>query len=88
MFSYGKLPYPGMSNSEAAQKVLEGYRMNTPENCPVEMYDIMKRCWEKEADQRPTFKELMTMLNQLVQKYPSQGSCVLHYETPNSTLYQ
>jgi tyrosine-protein kinase Fer len=59
-----------MSNGEAAQKVLEGYRMNAPENCPVEVYDIMKRCWEKEPDQRPTFKELMTLINQLL---PKQG---------------
>jgi serine/threonine protein kinase len=79
MFGYGKLPYTGLSNSEAAQKVLKGYRMEAPEDCPV--YNIMKRCWEKEADRRPTFKELMTMINQLLQQYPSQESTVLHYET-------
>jgi hypothetical protein len=84
MFSYGKLPYPGMSNSDAAQKVLKGYRMDSPEGCSVEVYDIMKRCWEKEVDQRPNFKELMVMINQLLQKYPPQESTVLHYETTNN----
>jgi serine/threonine protein kinase len=89
MFSYGKLPYTGMSNTEAAQKVLKGYRMEAPEDCPAEVYNIMKRCWEREADRRPTFKELMTMINQLLQQYPSQQSTVLHYEAvENNTLYQ
>jgi serine/threonine protein kinase len=86
MFSYGMLPYPGMSNSEAAQKVLKGYRMDSPEDCPAEVYNIMKCCWEKEADRRPTFKELMTMINQLLQKYPHQQSTVLHNETHKNNI--
>jgi hypothetical protein len=86
MFSYGKIPYPGMSNSDTAQKVIEGYRMPAPEDCPGEVYDIMKRCWLKDADQRPSFTELMSLINQLVQKYLPSESTVLRSEIPQDDV--
>ena len=45
MFSYGKTPYPGMTNKKVADNILAGYRMPCPTNCPSEMYEIMLTCW-------------------------------------------
>jgi hypothetical protein len=41
--AYGKstVPYPAMSNSEAAEEVLRGYRLPRPEKCPEELYELM-----------------------------------------------
>lgn len=36
-----------------------GKRLEKPEACSVDIYTIMKQCWAYEADQRPTFNELL-----------------------------
>ncbi|XP_050801743.1 tyrosine-protein kinase SYK isoform X1 [Gopherus flavomarginatus] len=44
-FSYGQKPYKGMKGSEVAQMIERGERMESPEACPTEVYDLMKLCW-------------------------------------------
>nr|XP_032642422.1 tyrosine-protein kinase SYK isoform X2 [Chelonoidis abingdonii] len=44
-FSYGQKPYKGMKGSEVAQMIERGERMESPEACPTEIYDLMKLCW-------------------------------------------
>ena len=56
LFSYGASPYLGMSNSEAAEKVTEGYRLPQPKICPDEVYFLMQKCWDSNAESRPSFK--------------------------------
>ncbi|MEQ2233355.1 hypothetical protein ILYODFUR_020965 [Ilyodon furcidens] len=56
--TYGRIPYPGMSNPEVIQNLERGYRMPKPENCPDELYDIMQECWRERAEERPTFDYL------------------------------
>ncbi|EGW11292.1 Tyrosine-protein kinase Lyn [Cricetulus griseus] len=41
----------------------EGYRMPRMENCPDELYDIMKMCWKEKAEERPTFDYLQSVLD-------------------------
>ncbi|NXF87390.1 KSYK kinase, partial [Eubucco bourcierii] len=44
-FSYGQKPYKGMKGGEVAQMIERGERMECPEVCPTEVYDLMKLCW-------------------------------------------
>ncbi|NXU77445.1 KSYK kinase, partial [Oreotrochilus melanogaster] len=44
-FSYGQKPYKGMKGGEVAQLIERGERMERPEACPTEVYDLMKLCW-------------------------------------------
>ncbi|KAG2461125.1 LCK kinase, partial [Polypterus senegalus] len=60
--TYGRIPYPGMTNPEVIQNLERGYRMPIPENCPEELYDIMKRCWKELPEDRPTFEYLKSVL--------------------------
>lgn len=50
--------FAGMPNREVLEQVERGYRMNKPRNCPDSMYDIMKKCWDKVSQNRPTFEYL------------------------------
>ncbi|XP_024070757.2 tyrosine-protein kinase SYK isoform X1 [Terrapene carolina triunguis] len=54
-FSYGQKPYKGMKGSEVAQMIERGERMESPETCPTEVYDLMKLCWTYKIDERPGF---------------------------------
>ncbi|XP_037609250.1 tyrosine-protein kinase SYK [Sebastes umbrosus] len=55
-FSYGQKPYKGMKGNDVLQMIESGSRMDCPNNCPQEMYDLMKTCWTYKVDQRPGFK--------------------------------
>ncbi|XP_054840553.1 tyrosine-protein kinase Lyn isoform X3 [Eublepharis macularius] len=63
IITYGKIPYPGMSNSDVMVALQRGYRMPRMEACPVELYDIMKTCWKDKAEERPTFEYLQSVLD-------------------------
>jgi len=59
IFSYGMIPYYGLSNIEVIEKVtIEGYRLPSPANCPKEIYQWMLDCWNDETVQRPSFQQL------------------------------
>ena len=57
IFAFGRAPYPRMGQKEVVDAVLKGYRMECPEACPKEVYDlIIMVCWEIDPVKRPTFK--------------------------------
>jgi len=66
MFSYGKLPFSEFSAVDVVPKVLNGYIMAQPLNCPNEMYDLMKRCWMKETENRPTFADILQTVEEMM----------------------
>lgn len=59
IFSKGAVPYPGMTNVEAAEAVIEGYRLAKPDKCPSGLYDIAQRCWKDSAKDRPTMEQIV-----------------------------
>jgi hypothetical protein len=61
----GATPYPGMTNSEAAEKIMGGYRLGKPDACPDDVYNLMQRCWEEKAKDRPAMKEIHAILNEI-----------------------
>ena len=62
LVSYGRIPYPGMSNAEVLQQLERGYRMPCPPNTPENLYQIMLDCWKKNPADRPTFEALLWRL--------------------------
>jgi len=65
VFTDGGKPYAGMANAAVISKVQGGYRVEKPTLCNDEMYAILLKCWSAKQTDRPTFKELMTMLNEI-----------------------
>ncbi|NXA41429.1 LCK kinase, partial [Eudromia elegans] len=61
--TYGRIPYPGMTNPEVIQNLERGYRMPPPEQCPPELYELMEQCWRERPEQRPTFEYLRSVLD-------------------------
>ena len=62
LVTYGRIPYPGMSNAEVLQQLERGYRMPAPLNTPEPLYQIMLDCWKREPADRPTFEALQWRL--------------------------
>lgn len=61
--TFGKIPYPGMSNADVMTAIQRGYRMSCPENCPKELYEIMTVCWKDKPEDRPTFDYMQSVLD-------------------------
>ncbi|XP_071807786.1 proto-oncogene tyrosine-protein kinase Src-like isoform X2 [Asterias amurensis] len=59
----GRVPYPGMVNREVLDQVSRGYRMPKPPECPDQLYDITKQCWDAAPEKRPTFEFLHSFLD-------------------------
>ncbi|KAM9461372.1 megakaryocyte-associated tyrosine-protein kinase isoform 1-T1 [Clarias gariepinus] len=70
-FSFGRQPYPKMTLKEVKEKVEEGYRMEPPEDCPSDIYAIMRICWEKDPKMRPSFHKLKERLQAELHKQES-----------------
>ena len=50
IITYGRFPYPGMTNAQVLEVLQQGYRMPRPMGCPDKLYDIMLYCWRTEPD--------------------------------------
>uniref|UniRef100_A0A673VTC2 Tyrosine-protein kinase n=1 Tax=Salmo trutta TaxID=8032 RepID=A0A673VTC2_SALTR len=61
--TYGRIPYPGMTNPDVIRNLDRCYRMPCPEGCPGELYDLMMTCWKERPEERPTFEHLQDTLN-------------------------
>uniref|UniRef100_A0A8C8XEB1 Tyrosine-protein kinase n=1 Tax=Panthera leo TaxID=9689 RepID=A0A8C8XEB1_PANLE len=70
--TYGRIPYPGMSNPEVIRALEHGYRMPRPENCPEGLYNMMTRCWKNRPEERPTFEYIQSVLDDFYTATESQ----------------
>ena len=56
--TYGRFPYPGMTNAQVLEELQQGYRMPRPMGCPDKLYNVMLDCWREDPASRPTFETL------------------------------
>ncbi|XP_029452002.1 tyrosine-protein kinase Blk isoform X2 [Rhinatrema bivittatum] len=52
----------GMTNPEVIRVLDQDYRMPCPDGCPLELYEIMIKCWMNKPEERPTFEYLQSVL--------------------------
>uniref|UniRef100_A0A913IBI9 Tyrosine-protein kinase receptor n=1 Tax=Strongyloides stercoralis TaxID=6248 RepID=A0A913IBI9_STRER len=66
IFSMGYLPYPGRNNQEVMQLVVSGGRLEPPTGTPKKIYNLMLKCWNTYQDDRPTFSEIVYVLEDVL----------------------
>ena len=62
MFFPDKIPYYDLKTTQMVAKVTGGYRMPIPKRCPPLAGKIMRRCWEHDPKDRPTFRLISDLL--------------------------
>ncbi|CAH1110876.1 unnamed protein product [Psylliodes chrysocephalus] len=68
IFSLGRTPYPGMEADERLyHKLVDGYRLESPEYSPKEIYQIMTDCWSVKPTFRPSFTKLTEKIGTLLE---------------------
>ncbi|KAM5260982.1 muscle, skeletal receptor tyrosine-protein kinase isoform 1-T1 [Hipposideros larvatus] len=68
IFSYGLQPYYGMAHEEVIYYVRDGNILSCPENCPLELYNLMRLCWSKLPADRPSFASIHRILERMCER--------------------
>ncbi|XP_055683912.1 receptor-type tyrosine-protein kinase FLT3 isoform X2 [Lutzomyia longipalpis] len=64
----GGFPYPTVGNHELLSYLKSGHRLQRPDNCTEDLYQIMLQCWRERPEDRPSFEELVAKLEPPQQK--------------------
>ncbi|XP_066299175.1 fibroblast growth factor receptor 2-like [Branchiostoma lanceolatum] len=67
IITLGKQPYEGMNGKRMMDLIKDGGRLEKPTPCPDEMYTIMTTCWKTLPEDRPSFPQLKSSLNRIMQ---------------------
>uniref|UniRef100_H3AVZ5 Protein kinase domain-containing protein n=1 Tax=Latimeria chalumnae TaxID=7897 RepID=H3AVZ5_LATCH len=63
MFTYCEEPWFGLHSRQILSKIdHEGERLERPWDCPLEIYNIMLKCWAHNPENRPSFNQLISLL--------------------------
>uniref|UniRef100_M3Y7V2 receptor protein-tyrosine kinase n=2 Tax=Mustela putorius furo TaxID=9669 RepID=M3Y7V2_MUSPF len=68
IFSYGLQPYYGMAHEEVIYYVRDGHILACPEDCPLELYNLMRLCWSKLPADRPSFPSIHRILQRMCER--------------------
>lgn len=66
IMTLGGTPYPSVPIEKLFQLLRDGHRMEKPQGCSLEVYVIMRECWNQSPYQRPTFSELVDDLDRIL----------------------
>lgn len=69
IFSYALQPYYGMTHEEVIKYVQEGNVLGCPENTPLSVYALMRRCWNRKPNERPNFPEIYHCIQHSIVEY-------------------
>nr|XP_034992888.1 non-receptor tyrosine-protein kinase TNK1 [Zootoca vivipara] len=66
MFSYCEEPWMGYSGRQIMLKIdREGRRLERPDDCPREIHALAMKCWAHSPEERPRFREIVSLLQEL-----------------------
>uniref|UniRef100_A0A3Q2VJ57 receptor protein-tyrosine kinase n=1 Tax=Haplochromis burtoni TaxID=8153 RepID=A0A3Q2VJ57_HAPBU len=74
IFSHGMQPYYGMGHEEVIYYVRDGHILSCPENCPLELYNLMRLCWSTHPSDRPGFSSIHRILERMHQNRLSMNA--------------
>uniref|UniRef100_A0A914P2H6 Protein kinase domain-containing protein n=1 Tax=Panagrolaimus davidi TaxID=227884 RepID=A0A914P2H6_9BILA len=73
MFERGRDLYDGMGLVALRTFLYDGGRLAQPTNCPDELYQIMKRCWNRHPENRPNFDVLQIDIKNVFEQIKANG---------------
>ncbi|XP_078656660.1 fibroblast growth factor receptor 2-like [Branchiostoma floridae x Branchiostoma belcheri] len=77
IMTMGHLPYGGMKGKQMMDMIKDGGRLEKPLYCPDELFALMEDCWTTLPEDRPTFPQLKTNLDRIIQAHKPYAS-LLH----------
>ncbi|KDR17831.1 Tyrosine kinase receptor Cad96Ca [Zootermopsis nevadensis] len=72
----GSTPYPTMGAREVMRCVRDGYRLERPGHCRIELFRVISRCWNADPNKRPDFAALRYEIGALIEASKDGGGYV------------
>ncbi|XP_065897508.1 fibroblast growth factor receptor 3-like [Dysidea avara] len=88
IFTHGSYPYPTLNNAELVASLMDGERLDCPNNCPQTIYYQMMCCWNPNPFKRPTFSQLKTDLEALLNSYSQEKYELLSEMDHQNIVYE
>ncbi|XP_025423425.1 activated Cdc42 kinase-like isoform X3 [Sipha flava] len=87
MFSYGFQPWAALTGQQILEAIDEPnfQRLEQPDCCPIEYFDVMTKCWQHDPSKRPRFADLVLML---LDCKPEQVLAVINVEEKKRDMLQ
>jgi len=79
IFTLGGNPYPTVPHERLFEALREGHRMDKPPYSSLEMYAIMRQCWQHHPAQRPPFSDLTQDLERILDLTDQHVSHPIHH---------
>uniref|UniRef100_A0A3Q2ZKL0 Tyrosine kinase receptor Cad96Ca-like n=2 Tax=Kryptolebias marmoratus TaxID=37003 RepID=A0A3Q2ZKL0_KRYMA len=68
MHTFGTLPYSNLETSEeVVYHICMGHKNPNPDGCRLEMLHVMRKCWQEPHTLRPSFTNIVTMLENIME---------------------
>ncbi|XP_047986835.1 fibroblast growth factor receptor homolog 2-like [Leguminivora glycinivorella] len=72
IMTFGEIPYAKISVYKLYNYLETNNRLEKPDDCSNEMYDMMKSCWAFKPENRPTFEEIVGTMKSML-NLPENG---------------
>ncbi|XP_075168467.1 neurospecific receptor kinase [Haematobia irritans] len=69
VFSFALQPYFGMTHEEVIKYIKDGNVLSCPDNTPLSVYALMRRCWNRKPSDRPSFSEINHCIQHSIAEY-------------------
>uniref|UniRef100_A0A1A9ZW58 non-specific protein-tyrosine kinase n=1 Tax=Glossina pallidipes TaxID=7398 RepID=A0A1A9ZW58_GLOPL len=90
MFSYGFQPWAALTGLQILEAIdAPNYqRLEQPECCPREHYNLMMKCWQDDPSKRPKFNEIYEMLPEMKPEQLKAVDNCLESKTKDHLIYR
>ncbi|CAB3397044.1 unnamed protein product [Caenorhabditis bovis] len=93
IFTMGGRPYYNIPDEAIRGLIEKGFRLQKPDNCSIQLYQLMRECWFDQPSDRPQFQQMQTRLTTLAQQRSPESMnfmtistlCDYYIEDQNST---
>ncbi|CAJ0951636.1 unnamed protein product, partial [Mesorhabditis belari] len=88
IMTLGGTPYPTIQMHHLYDRLKEGYRMESPHNCPQEIYNVMLGCWQDVRERRPSFSTICDYLQWMLEESDRAAAAMNEIESQASDSSQ
>jgi len=83
VLTHGQRPYSGLSAEQTVVYVLNGGRLDRPDNCPLHLYHLLTSCWRHDSEDRPSSTQLADRLSDISreQQQPEHSETVTSHSS-------
>ncbi|KAH7684597.1 protein tyrosine kinase 18, partial [Aphelenchoides avenae] len=68
VFSGGAVPYASVPQGQLQERLDAGERLEQPDLCSADIYDLMLECWHREPKKRQAFVTIREFFSNILQR--------------------